>query len=463
MRRAATAALNTLQRQWPEARRLAIFCGSGNNGGDGYLLGALAAQRNLSVTIYELGQTASMSDETRLAKEAALQAGVPVSPFDSSDITADLIVDALFGTGLCREVSGHYRDCIEFINQSLQPVLALDIPSGLHANTGQVMGVAVQAMHTTSFIGLNMGLFTGEGPAYTGTISYHSLDVPDMIFDEVVPTAERLNFDRFRSILAPRQRTGHKGHYGHTVIIGGDTGMAGAVCMAAKAAARSGSGLTSVGTHPSHSAQLISAQPEIMFHGLNNHDDLDALVNKASVIVLGPGLGLGEWGQTCYSQCVQSDQPMVIDADALNLLSTLNTSRGHWVLTPHPGEAARLLACSTSVIQSDRVSAIQQLQQRYGGVIVLKGAGTLIYDGVHTIQLCSAGNPGMGSGGMGDVLAGLIGGLIAQGLSLFDAARLGVLVHATAADQAADIDGERGLLATDLLPHIRHYLNLIED
>jgi len=373
--------------------------------------------------------------------------------------SADLIVDALLGTGLDRPVAGDYATAIAHINASGLPVLAIDIPSGLNADTGQAMGAVVVADATVTFIGMKQGLLTGAAPDYCGRIYFSDLEVPRAIYDAVEPDAQRITRVRLMDRLGRRQLTGHKGHYGHVLVVGGESGYMGAARMAGEAAARVGAGLVSVATRSSHAAMIAAACPVLMSHGVETPADLDSLLGNATVLAVGPGFGRGEWAQGLFARLLEHRVPMVLDADAVNLLAADPLKQDNWVLTPHPGEAARLLNCTTKGIQADRFAAAKEIQARYGGVCVLKGAGTLVAGTGGQLWLCDAGNPGMGSGGMGDVLTGVIAGLLAQGLSLDDAACLGVCLHAEAGDRAAE-KGERGLLATDLMPWIRQLANL---
>jgi NAD(P)H-hydrate epimerase len=243
------------------------------------------------------------------------------------------------------------------------------------------------------------------------------------------------------------------------LLIGGNHGFSGAIRLAAEAALYTGAGLVSIATRASHSATLNLGRPEIMCHGVEDNQQLQALLPKATVVVIGPGLGQDSWAQTMLAALLGTDKLTVIDADALNLLAKQACHRQNWILTPHPGEAARLLTVNTSEISADRYAAVRALQQRFGGVCLLKGAGTLLADAEH-IQVGITGNPGMASGGMGDVLAGIIAGLLAQGLTLVQAAGLGVYVHGEAADRLAHRCGERGLLASELFSEVRHCLNV---
>lgn len=257
--------------------------------------------------------------------------------------------------------------------------------------------------------------------------------------------------------LPPRLPDSHKGQHGHVLLIGGNHGMAGAILMAARAALRSGAGLVSVATRAEHAVALSMAQAEIMGHAVEGRTQLAALIARANVIAIGPGLGQDAWAQDMLGAVLQSKLSQVWDADALNLLAAEPTHSDRWILTPHPGEAARLLGVRTAEIQQDRLNAAQRLQARYGGVIVLKGAGTVV-QGLAT-EICPEGNPGMAVGGMGDVLTGVIAALVAQGLSLEAAAQLGVHVHARAGDAAAANGGERGLLPEDVIAQLRSQVN----
>ncbi|MFB3089955.1 MAG: NAD(P)H-hydrate dehydratase, partial [Gammaproteobacteria bacterium] len=370
----------------------------------------------------------------------------------------DVIVDALLGTGLDREVTGQWQEVINTINRCDIPVLSLDIPSGLNADTGRVMGCAVHAKATMTFIGLKQGLFTGQGVEYAGDVHFDKLDVPDGVLTKIVSMTKRITLDDLQSLLKPRSKSSHKGNYGHVLVVGGDQGFAGAARLSAEAAARTGAGLVSLATHADHAALITMEVPEIMAHSIKNSIEIKPLLGKASVVAIGPGLGQSTWGSSLFSKVLEGKLPLVVDADALNILAREPVSSDRWILTPHPGEAARLLNCEPRDIQSDRVSAASEIQKKYGGIVVLKGSGSIIADDEGNISICSAGNPGMASGGMGDVLTGIIAGLSAQGLEKGDAARLGVCIHAAAADNAA-VDGERGLLASDLMPWIRRLVS----
>ncbi len=284
-------------------------------------------------------------------------------------------------------------------------------------------------------------------------------------------TVHPLSYESLKLLLTPRARDSHKGDYGHVLVIGGDHGMGGAVLMAGESAARSGAGLVSIATHVEHAPALLARRPELMVRGIATTGDLDALLGRATVVVLGPGLGQSIWALDCLKRAFEvaaaKGLPVVLDADALNWLSKDPTLfpqalYGKCLLTPHAGEAARLLGFSRAEVDADRPATALALQALFGGGVVLKGPGTLVcYPQGERVQLaaCGHGNPGMASGGMGDVLSGLLGALLAQQFPLADAVRIGVCVHSKAADLAAESDGQRGLLATDLLPYVRRLLN----
>jgi hydroxyethylthiazole kinase-like uncharacterized protein yjeF len=474
MQRAGQAAFELLRAKWPRARRLAVLCGPGNNGGDGYVVARLAREAGLAPVLIGLGDVQRMKGDAAAARQACEAAGMVVHDFDSGLLAGnEVIVDALLGTGLEREVNGEWRAAIEAVNDSRLPVLAVDIPSGLHADTGRIMGAAVRAHATITFIGLKAGLFTGAGREQAGAVFFDDLGVPADLYEKVEAAACRLSERVLAGLLRRRRRDLHKGEAGCVLVIGGDRGMPGAVRMAAEAAYRAGAGLVIVATHPQHAAQMSAARPELITYGVETAADLRPLFTRASVIAIGPGLGSGEWGQGLFGAALEAPVPLVADADALNLLAADPLMRPDWILTPHPGEAARLLGLSVRDVQADRFTAVREIAGSYGGVCVLKGSGTLIAAldrskgsgaggrGACTRQrvaVCDRGNPGMASGGMGDVLTGVIAGLRAQGLAAADAARLGVWLHAAAGDDAA-VAGEIGLLACDLLPYLRTRLN----
>ena len=451
MRRAAWAALASLRRHWPQAQRITVYCGPGNNGGDGFLLAALAREAGLRAEVVALADAAQ--GDAAQARAAWEDAGGDVRRWDGHEPLppADVHVDALYGTGLHRAPDTGVATLIERINASDAPVLALDVPSGLDANSGRCPGRAVRAAVTVGFIAAKRGLRTGQAADHVGQLELDTLGLPDALWQGASPDARVLQADH----LPPRARAAHKGNNGHVLAIGGDHGTAGAIRLCGESALRSGAGLVSVATRAEHLLALNSARPELMAHAVDGPQTLEPLLERADVLALGPGLGQRAWGHALWLTALETGKPLVLDADGLNLLAhEPRRFTQPAVLTPHPGEAARLLHDTTGNVEADRFAAARALAARYHAVVVLKGAGSLVADPSGRVAVCPWGNPGMASGGMGDLLTGVIAALLAQGGDAWQAACLGVGLHARAGDHAAR-QGERGLLASDLLPALR--------
>lgn len=461
MQRAGKAAFDVMQQMFPHAKRIAVFCGGGNNGGDGYVLAELAHERELKVTVYQVGDHSSLKSEALHAYERCRDARIPIEAFGPKTNLQypNVIVDAICGIGLKEDLREDVLQAIEFIEKEQARVLAIDVPTGIDADTGRILGKALSADVTVTFIGMKLGLLTGSGSSYVGKLILNDLQLPTDLFAIAEPVAETIKLSAFEDYLKPRMRDWHKGLSGHVLIVGGDMGFSGAVRMAGMAALRVGAGLVSVATHPENAAFLDAECPELMCHGVTDAGELSGLLDKADVVVLGPGIGQSPWAKELWQEALGVDKAFVVDADGLNILAGQNQVNDNWVLTPHPGEAARLLGVTTKEIQNDRLRAVTDIGRRYGGVCVLKGSGSLIAAPGMRTAICDKGNPGMATAGMGDILSGVIGGLLAQGVPLGDAAELGVLMHAMAGDMAAK-DGERGMIATDLLPYLRKLSNL---
>jgi len=459
MSRAGEVVWSCLRAECPAARTLVVVCGTGNNGGDGYVVARLALEAEYQVRVVQLGDAESIKGDALAARRAYLAAGGACDPFDDQVLAdAEVIVDALLGTGLERPLERQWLAVVKAINAVGVPVIAVDIPSGLHADTGAVLGAAVRATTTVTFIGRKQGLLTGAAADFTGTIHFDDLRVPASVHERITADARLLISAPLGELAFPRARNAHKGDHGHVLVVGGDHGMLGAVRLAGEAALRAGAGLVSLATRPEHAALLSAACPELMSHGAGTAQALRALLPRATVVAVGPGLGQSRWARELLAVLLETRLPLVVDADALNLLSCEPVQRDNWVLTPHPGEAARLLKRTTSAIQADRYTAVRAIAGNFGGVAVLKGAGSLVASTGSPVAVCTAGNPGMGSGGMGDVLSGVIASLMAQGLDHSQAAAAGVCVHARAADRAA-VNGERGMIARDVITELRAEMN----
>lgn len=470
MTRAGEATLRAARRRFAAARHWQVVCGAGNNAGDGYVVARLAAVEGIGVSVIALSDPAELTGDAATAyRDFAAAGGVARLWADtgcSLDPEADLLIDALLGSGLERKLEGAFAAAVAAMNAHPAPTLAVDIPTGLNGDSGAVMGCAVAADMTVTFVGLKTGLFLGAGPAACGTIHYAGLGIPEHC-RETQPLALRRISGAFLDGMLPRRpRDAHKGDHGHVLVVGGGKGMPGAARLCGEAALRSGAGLVSLATHPEHAAAIAAARPELMCHAIADPAELAPLIEKADVLAFGPGLGQSDWAQELYALVEQAKLPSVWDADALNLLAVLSKPSSkvspneavQRIITPHPGEAGRLLGQSVSELQRDRIAAVAALAVRYGGAAVLKGAGTLVASAGATPSLCTRGNPGMAAAGMGDVLTGVIAGLLAQGLELADAAAAGVAIHARAGDNAA-AGGERGLMASDLIAALRGIVN----
>ena len=458
MQYAGESVFKVIQQLWPSTQKVVVLAGTGNNGGDGYVIAGLARAANLHALVLQVGDHSTLGGDAKLSHDAYVNNGGECSVFTGELLPkCDVIVDALLGTGLTRPVTGEYASAIDCINGSQVPVVSADIPSGLDANTGQPLGSAVIAAATATFVGMKLGLLTGLGRRYSGKLYFNDLQVPSKVYQSVTAACHSIDLDEFHALLGERNADAHKGDFGHVLIIGGNQGMAGSVMLAAEAAARSGSGLVSVATIPAHANMAVHTCREIMVHGVEDISGLKPLLERATVVAIGPGLGQDQWAKNIFSHILELDLPLVIDADALNLLAQDPMRKTSWILTPHPGEAARLLHTTTRDAQHQRLASVQTLQQQYQGVCVLKGSGTLVAC-ENEVSLCTAGNPGMASAGMGDVLTGIISALLAQGFASYNAARFGVQLHAQSADIVAQ-DGMRGMLASELFTPLRRLVN----
>ena len=457
---AGKAAFHELVSQWPEARHLLVLCGTGNNGGDGWVLARLAHDAGYDCRVALFGDPSRIAGTSRVAHDAwrdnttaTYADAVSLSAGELEAESCDIVIDALTGIGLSGPPRDAFVDLITLINASPVPVLSLDVPSGVDADTGAVVGAAIHAATTVTFIAQKPGLLTGAALNHVGRLVLADLGAPPAGPESVPPFGFRISAN-MAGRLPARAKNAHKGHFGHVLVIGGNRGMGGAALLAAGAALRSGAGLVSLATRSEHVTAALMRHPELMVTGLDDTAALPALCDGKSVIVIGPGLGQDEWAQQCLRHAVAARLPLVCDADALNVIAESAVKippEIPWIATPHPGEASRLANVLTAEIESDRVCWAVALAERYAAVVVLKGAGTVVASPSKDDQpcICVGGNPGMATGGMGDVLAGLTGALVAQGLSLMEASTLGVVAHARAGDLAWERYGV-GLTATDV-------------
>lgn len=449
MKRAAWFSLQTLQNQWPKANAVHIVCGTGNNGGDGFALAQYALINGYNVHVSILGNAEKITGDARTTYNEMMACGMTVKPLTKNQLhQCDVIVDAIFGTGLNQTVSGEYASIIELINHSKKPILSLDMPSGVHADTGHIMGSAICADHTCTFITHKIGLYTSQGQEQSGQVHFSNLFLSKAVYKNHLPLAQNHKLKYWLNHLPHRQAAHHKGSAGTLCLIGGNISMMGAIQLAGLASLKAGCGLTKVITRTAHATAITQAIPELMCYQKNHEKQV---ISSAKALAIGPGLGKDQWATERFMATINSSLPKVIDADALRILAEkdLNKLTPNWVLTPHPGEAAELLGVSNHEIQMDRVASIKALHAKFGGVIILKGNGTLIFEGKQ-LEICLAGNAGMAVGGMGDVLTGAIGSLLAQGLPLWEAANLGVSLHAHAADILAKQHGEPSILPSEV-------------
>jgi NAD(P)H-hydrate epimerase len=461
MRRAGEAALRALRTRWPTASRIAIVCGGGNNAGDGYVVARYARAAGLEVSLLAVIDPAQLRGDALRAADEYRAGGGQLQPFAAALLNdAEVLVDALLGTGLRQSLRPEFAAAIAAMNGAGRPILALDLPSGLDGDSGQAHGVAVRADTTVTFVAPKTGLYLGDGPEYAGRVLLDNLGIEPPPGAANEPVMERVDESDIARALPRRGHAAHKGDFGHVLIIGGAPGMPGAVRLAGEACLRSGAGLVTIATASEHVVAIVAGRPELICHGVRGADDLAAPLAAASVVAIGPGLGTGAWSRVLFDAVLTCEKPLVIDADALNMLAASGLrAPANSILTPHPGEAARLLDLSSAQVQSDRRGALQLLIDRTGTLVVLKGAGTLIGAPGRVPALCTRGNPGMAAPGMGDVLTGAIAAILAQCRDPWLAARAGVMAHALAGDDLARSGGGRGMLALELTETLGRWVN----
>lgn len=477
MENAGRGVLCVLRRCFPQWRgqKIAVLCGKGNNGGDGFVVARYLRDQGAWVEVFLAARPEELSGDAKISMEIFLRSGGHLGHLGckagggGTDVlwsSFDLVVDALLGTGLKSQVRDPIASIIEQLNQSNVPVVSVDIPSGLCSDTGRPLGVAVKAQVTVTFGLPKLGHFLYPGRELSGDLYVVDIGIPKRAFQEQNLTRELVDPGMLCGMLGPRPPQAHKGQFGHLLVVAGSAGKTGAGVMACEAALRVGAGLVTMGLPRSLNCAMEARLTEVMTLPLPEGPEqslslaacpeiLEALEGK-SALVLGPGLSTrGETPELVRELVRKVSLPMVIDADGLNGLAghleLLKNGPGVRILTPHPGEAARLLSTSTSQVQGDRIHAALELSRRSSSYVVLKGAGTILADPQGRLRLVPTGNPAMASGGMGDVLTGIIAGLLVQGLHPFDAMSLGAYLHGLVADEWSAVTGKRGLAATDLL------------
>jgi len=494
MHDAARAALQVLRANWPQAQRVLILAGGGNNGGDGWMLAALLQSTAAEVMVVTSSDPLQLRGDAVQAFARAEQAKVTWQPYAVKAIAAqlaaaDLIVDALLGTGLSGSLREPLLSLVSLVNRAGKPVLAMDVPTGLQADTGVVAGVALRAAITITFVAAKRGQFTADGPDHCGRLLLDDLGCAEHSAKILAQTTQlqadsvALIDDQSLQRLPPRQSNSHKHDYGRVLVIAGQPGMAGAGLLSASAALRCGAGLVVLATSALHAPSLHAAQPELMICALPHQADqvaaaLAEQLSAADCVVFGPGIGRSDWARQCW-HAVQNEVarragavPLVVDADGLYWLQQMPLAdlhvaamRDRLMLTPHAGEAARLLACSADDIEQQRFVQAQALARRWQALVVLKGNGSIIADADGNLALCAAGHPGMATAGSGDVLSGICAALRAartqpqatrEPLSPLQLLAAAVQAHALAAEQALTVDapyrhGRAGMLAADIV------------
>ncbi len=475
MDRAGAGATAVLLEQFPRVRRrrVVIVAGKGNNGGDGFVIARLLRRKGVRAEVVLLGRAADVKGDAARALAAIRRARVPLTETSAGTAIATLqgklngaalLVDAIFGTGLNSAVQGHYADVLHLMNASGVPTFAVDIPSGLDADRGVPLGVAIQAEATATFGFAKIGQVIHPGVEHVGALTVVDIGIAAEAVAEAPPRTRLLDPDEVRPLVPVRGPEAHKGTCGHVLVVAGSRGRTGAARLATHAACRSGAGLTTLAGPASLNDVLASGVPEAMTVLLADTDGFvrfdegglrHALEGKTAVVV-GPGIGTHDDAQKLVRFLLSEvDLPMVVDADALTCvardLRVLTAARAHAILTPHPGEMARLLGGETAAVQADRVATARDFAVRQRCVLVVKGARSVIAAPDGAVWINPTGNPGMASGGMGDALSGILGALLAQGLPPAEAACLGVYLHGEVADHVAAARGQIGLLASDII------------
>ncbi len=477
MENAARGTVQAMRRHFPGLfrQRVGILAGRGNNGGDAFAIARYLLNNKVDCRVYLLGSAQALTGEAAANLEILKRLSIPVREIHSEEdlqpekakiASCHLIVDGMLGTGLRGPVQGLFREVIAWINSLKKPVVAIDIPSGLHADSGQVMGIGLQASLTVTFGLAKRGLLVQPGRKYCGKLVIVDISLPSRLTEGPEIQDYLIEGAQFRSLLAARDPEAYKGIFGHLLVLAGAPGKTGAAAMVCEAALRVGAGLVTLGIpkslHPIFASKLTEAMTELLPEtdehtmGPSALEKIRQALAGKTALALGPGISLHPETQKAVSQIVaMTDLPTVVDADGLtalaNHLEILPQKDGKIILTPHPGEMARLMATAVSEIQRNRIEVARKFAKDHKVILVLKGASTIVASPQGEIFINSTGNPAMASGGMGDALTGMIGGFLTQGFPPLEAAQLGVYLHGLAGDFSAFQKGERGVIATDVI------------
>ncbi|TWX66378.1 NAD(P)H-hydrate dehydratase [Colwellia demingiae] len=478
MQSAGAAIFTQLSNSWPNTQHILILCGKGNNGGDGFVVAKLAHQAKIKVSVLLTCDVSQLKGDALLAYQAMISTGVSPIIEDIankntdnlaviSKFTGEVIVDALFGIGFTGQLTPLFQELVSTINHQKAKVISIDVPSGLCATTGKVYGInieiqAIIADVTLTFIVYKQGLLTGQAANFVGKLFLAPLTMNNA-FTKQVKTNNYYAQYKFPLNQPKRLPTSHKGDSGLLLAIGGSVSMPGAIRLASESALRCGAGLVAVSCHKDNQMLIMNGRPELMLAPETSVLlESSTQLSKARAYLIGPGLGQSDQAKQLFELICKTSQTQnkttVLDADALILLSETKQQCNQWILTPHPKEAAALLQCDVTSIEADRFSAVRAIANQYGGICLLKGAGTLISDGEHVV-INNSGNAGMASGGMGDVLSGVISALVMQSDNNFYSTCLAAYIHGAAADIIANNNGQRGLLASDLFIPLQQLLN----
>jgi ADP-dependent NAD(P)H-hydrate dehydratase / NAD(P)H-hydrate epimerase len=477
------------------SKRIGVIAGRGNNGGDAFVVARYLMEKNIHTTVFIIGSKSKISGDAKanldlVEKLIKEKKGSSASDASLTEIISrddlkinksklmhnDLFVDGIFGTGLNSDVRGIFKDIITMLNSSKSPVFSIDIPSGLSADTGKPCGVSINAAATATFAHPKPGHILHPGDKHTGELEVVDIGIPNFVTDEFNPKLFLLEEKDIKTFFPERNSESHKGNFGHVLILAGSPGKTGAAALASNAAMRCGTGLVTLGIPQSLNTSIEPQVTEAMTYPLPDDgtgiltesafEKIIELVKDKDAVAIGPGIGTDKKTKTLLEKLLETiDIPMIMDADSLNLIAKkpqiLKKAKSDIILTPHPGEMARLASAATKEIQENRLQSARDFSDQFKITLVLKGANTIVSLPDQKAYICPTGNPGMASGGMGDVLTGIIAGLRAQGFSSEDAATIGVFIHGSCGDMLAESIGAFGFLASDMVKAIPEAIHQI--